>query len=174
MDAGLPWGLYWSPWSNSSQGYGDRVEDHAEDAGGPRSAGWCQGAWVFVNLRIMEKMGLISSTPIDPEKPRNRPRRLYAITEWAGNSSRRRLPCGSGSRSASGVRVWPGPKEVGRLPADFLPMLCFKGWQLEEERRKHMTTIVKKLKALLRFYSRRCCGHRFPEPPSNRVQGYER
>ena len=43
-------------------------------------------SWAFINLLIMEKMGLISSTPIDPEKPQELDHRQYAITAFGRDS----------------------------------------------------------------------------------------
>ena len=43
-------------------------------------------SWAFINLLIMEKMGLISSTPIDPEKPQELDHRHYAITAFGRDS----------------------------------------------------------------------------------------
>ncbi len=67
------------------QGYGDpvRITLKMQEV---LEAPVVPGTWVFVNLRIMEKMGLISSTPIDPEKPQESDQRYYAITELGRES----------------------------------------------------------------------------------------
>jgi hypothetical protein len=39
------------------------------------------GTAVFLNLRLMERMGLVFSSPIDPEKPEELDRQYYALTE---------------------------------------------------------------------------------------------
>jgi hypothetical protein len=39
------------------------------------------GAVVFVILLLMQRIGLVSSSPIDPEKPRELDRQYYAMTE---------------------------------------------------------------------------------------------
>src|SRR6516162_3886193 len=39
------------------------------------------GTAVFLNLRLMVRMDLVSSSPIDPEKPEELDRQYYALTE---------------------------------------------------------------------------------------------
>jgi hypothetical protein len=64
---------------NELQGYGDAVritlkmEDILEE-----KVVW--GTAVFLNLLLMERMGLVSSSP-DPEKPEEMDRRCFAITQ---------------------------------------------------------------------------------------------
>jgi len=62
------------------QGYGDpvRITLKMEEV---LEAPIVSGTWVFVNLRIMEKLGLVSSTPVDPQKPQESDQQYYAITE---------------------------------------------------------------------------------------------
>ena len=66
------------------QGYGDpvriilKMQEVLEEHVTP--------AWAFINLLIMEKMGLISATAIDPEKPQELDHRHYAITEFGRDS----------------------------------------------------------------------------------------
>jgi hypothetical protein len=61
------------------QGYGDpvrltlRMQDILEEP-----VVW--GTAVFLNLLLMERMGLVSSSPLDPEKPQEMDQRYFAIT----------------------------------------------------------------------------------------------
>jgi hypothetical protein len=49
------------------------------------------GTAVFLNLRLMERMDLVSSSPIDPEKPGELDRRYYAVTELGRETLREAL-----------------------------------------------------------------------------------
>jgi hypothetical protein len=49
------------------------------------------GTAVFLNLRLIERMDLVSSSPIDPEKPGELDRRYYALTELGRETLREAL-----------------------------------------------------------------------------------
>jgi hypothetical protein len=49
------------------------------------------GTAVFLNLRLMERMDLVSSSPIGPEKPEELDRRYYALTELGRETLREAL-----------------------------------------------------------------------------------
>ena len=49
------------------------------------------GTAVFLNLLLMERMDLVSSSPIDPGKPEELDRRYYALTELGRETLRQAL-----------------------------------------------------------------------------------
>ena len=60
------------------------------------------GTAVFLNLRLMERMNMVSSSPIDDGKPEELDRRYYALTELGRETLREALAIRQ--RSAEGLK----------------------------------------------------------------------